>query len=66
MLRLFDPIIILRILVVGFAHFCATASVSFASYRGDCSGDFLMVVIGRGVKVIFFDMIFDFSRTFDD
>ena len=32
MLRLFDPIIILRILVVGFANFCATASVSPAAH----------------------------------
>jgi len=32
MLRLFDPIVILRILVAGFTHFCATASVSTAAH----------------------------------
>ncbi len=35
------------------------------SYLWDCSGDFLIVSGGRGVKV-FIDMNFDFFRIFDD
>ena len=41
-------------------------SIICCQLLGDCSGDFLLISGGRGVKVIFFDMIFDFSRTFDD